>query len=289
MAGSREIKSKISTVKNTQKITRAMQMVAASKMRKAQQRVMASRPYAEKILEVIRHVASAQSEYKHPFLVKRPEKRAGYIIVSSDGGLCGGLNSNLFREVLRHMKRKSEQAVEIDLCLIGLKAEVFFRRFGGNVIAEATRLGDAPSMMSLIGVIKTLLDNYKEGKLDAIYLAYNVFVNTMVQRPIILPLLPLLPETTQEVTTKKHRWDYIYEPEAKSLLDLTLTRYVESQVYQSVVENIACKQAAQMVAMKSATDNAGKILDGLQLAYNKARQAAITRELSEIVAGAEAV
>lgn len=291
MANSREIKTKMGSVKNTQKITRAMQMVAASKMRKAQARMFASRPYAEKIKQVVRHVASSQSEYQHPFLQDREEKRVGYIIVSSDGGLCGGLNSNLFRDTLKHMQTKSSKGIEIDLCLIGAKAEAFFNRFGGNVVAEAAHLGDAPKIIDLVGVVKTLLDSYREEKLDAIYLCYNVFVNTMVQKPTILHLLPSLPEkdeTEDQKEKETHRWDYIYEPDAKTLLDLTLTRYIESQVYQAVVENVACKQAAQMVSMKSATDNAGKIIDALKLAYNKARQAAITQELAEIVAGAEA-
>lgn len=297
MAGSREIKTKINTVKNTQKITRAMEMVAASKMRKAQQRMQATRPYAEKIREVIKHIAEAQPEYKHPFLVQRQEKHIGYIIVSSDGGLCGGLNNNLFRDTLRHMKQKSQAGIKNDLCLIGAKAEIFFKRFGGNVVAEASHLGEKPKLIDLVGVVKTLLDSYREEKLDAIYLCFNTFVNTMVQQPTIIRLLPSLSGEEEtagvkaEVDKEKaaHHWDYIYEPDAKKLLDLTLTRYVESQVYQAVVENVACKQAAQMLAMKNATDNAGEIIDQLKLAYNKARQSAITQELAEIVAGAEAV
>jgi F-type H+-transporting ATPase subunit gamma len=296
MAGSREIKTKINTVKNTQKITRAMEMVAASKMRKAQQRMQATRPYAEKIREVIQHVAEAQPEYKHPFLVQREEKRIGYIVVSSDGGLCGGLNNNLFRDVLRHMQKKSQSGIKNDLCLIGAKAEIFFKRFGGHVVARASHLGEKPKLIDLVGVVKTLLDSYREEKIDAIYLCFNTFVNTMIQKPTITRLLPSLSDgegvakdKQKESDNKKHHWDYIYEPDAKKLLDLTLTRYVESQVYQSVVENVACKQAAQMLAMKSATDNAGEIIDQLKLAYNKARQSAITQELAEIVAGAEAV
>ncbi|MAZ78068.1 MAG: F0F1 ATP synthase subunit gamma [Legionellaceae bacterium] len=294
MAGSREIKTKINTVKNTQKITRAMEMVAASKMRKAQQRMQATRPYAEKIRQVIKHIARAQPEYKHPFLVQREEKRIGYIIVSSDGGLCGGLNNNLFRDAIKHMKHKSEAGIKNDLCLIGAKAEVFFKRFGGHVVAKAAHLGEKPKLIDLVGIVKTLLDSYREEKLDAIYLCFNTFVNTMVQKPTITRLLPSLSEeevskASDETKKEKHHWDYIYEPEAKQLLDLTLTRYVESQVYQAVVENVACKQAAQMIAMKNATDNAGEIIDQLKLVYNKARQAAITQELAEIVAGAEAV
>ncbi|MCP4473555.1 MAG: F0F1 ATP synthase subunit gamma [Gammaproteobacteria bacterium] len=292
MAKIREIKTKIHSIKNTQKITRAMEMVAASKMRKTQQRMMASRPYAEKMLQVIQHIATASLEYRHPFLIERPLKRAGYIIVSSDSGLCGGLNNNLFRTVIKDMAKRSQQGVEIDLGLIGVKAETFFHIYGGNIVAVATHLGDMPTINDLLGVMKAMLDHYRDGKIDAIYLCFNTFVSTMLQQPTIHSLLPLI-STSGELTPGSagaaERWDYIYEPDAKQLLDLTLTRYIESQVYQAVLENVACKQAAQMIAMKNATDNANEIMDRLKLAYHKARQATITQELAEIVAGTEAL
>lgn len=287
MSQAREIRTKIGSIKNTQKITRAMELVAASKMRKAQERMAKARPYASKIRKVIKHVAGAHVEYKHPYLEKRKEiRKVGYIVVSTDRGLCGGLNINLFRALLTDMKQWNDQGVGIDLCAIGRKAESFFRRIGGNVIAVVNHLGDAPDIQNLIGVVKVMLDRYDENELDLIYIASNEFVNTMKQKPVIRQLLPL-PEESSE--TMGH-WDYIYEPDsARDLLSLLLVRYIESQVYQAVVENLASFQAAQMVAMKSATENAGELIKELQLIYNKARQAGITREIAEIVAGAAAL
>jgi len=289
MPNAREIKTKIRSIKNTQKITRAMEMVAASKMRKAQDRMRRSKPYAEKIRDVIRHLASAHPEYKHPFLEVRPIKRAGYIIVSTDRGLCGGLNSNLFRLAIQNMRDFSTQGIESDLCVIGQRGEAFFRSTGGNIIAHASHLGDAPGIEQLIGIVKVMLDAYLEAKIDALYICYNQFVNTMTQKPFKLQLLPIVPSEEDKVETKKTHWDYIYEPDARKLLNRLLKNYIESQVYQGVIENIACQQAATMVAMKNATENAGKIIDDLNLAYNKARQASITREISEIISGADAV
>jgi F-type H+-transporting ATPase subunit gamma len=289
MALAREIKSKISSVKNTQKITSAMEMVAASKMRKAKERMAKSKPYAEKIRDVIHHLAAAHPEYKHPFLEVREVKRAGAIIVSTDRGLCGGLNTNLFKTALKHMRDLDKQGVETDLCLIGNKADAYFKRIGGNIVGTANHLGDAPAIEHLIGVVKVMLDAYMEGKIDALYIYYNEFVNTMTQKPLKIQLLPIVPEEGRLAESKKHHWDYIYEPEAKPLLNRLLKSYIESQVYQGVIENLACQQAATMVAMKNATENAGQMIDDLQLAYNKARQAAITQEISEIISGAEAV
>jgi F-type H+-transporting ATPase subunit gamma len=287
MAGAKEIRTKISSVKSTQKITSAMEMVAASKMRKAQDRMEATRPYAEKMRQVIGHVALANPEYKHPFMHARPVKRIGFIIVSSDRGLCGGLNSNLFRRMVRELREHRDAGTEVEFCTIGTKALGFFRRVGGQVSAQATHLGDAPHIDDLVGTVKVMLDSYTRGEIDEIRIAYNEFVNTMTQKPTIEPLVPLPPgENAEEL---KHHWDYIYEPGAKDVLDGLLTRYIESLVYQSVVENSACEQSARMVAMKSATDNAGDLIDELQLIYNKARQAAITQEISEIVSGAAAV
>ena len=287
MAQTREIRGKITSVKSTQKITRAMELVAASKMRRAQDQMARSKPYSIKIRKVISHLAAATSEYKHPYLQKRDHvKRIGYIVVTTDRGLCGGLNVNLFRTLMKDMQQHSEQDVEIDLCLIGRKGEVFFKRFGGNVLGSAEHLGDAPEVKDIIGVITIMLKAFDEGTLDAVYVATNDFVNTMVQKPVIRQLLPLQPD---EKESKGH-WDYIYEPDdARELLTLLLVRYVESQVYQAVVENIACEQGARMVAMKSATDNAGEIIKDLQLVYNKARQASITQEISEICGGAAAI
>lgn len=287
MAGAKEIRTKISSVKSTQKITSAMEMVAASKMRKAQDRMEATRPYAEKMRQVIGHVALANPEYKHPFMHARPVKRIGFIVVSSDRGLCGGLNSNLFRRMVRELREHRDAGTEVEFCTIGTKALGFFRRVGGQVSAQATHLGDAPHIDDLVGTVKVMLDSYSRGEIDEIRIAYNEFVNTMTQKPTIEPLVPLPPgENAEEL---KHHWDYIYEPGAKDVLDGLLTRYIESLVYQSVVENSACEQSARMVAMKSATDNAGDLIDELQLIYNKARQAAITQEISEIVSGAAAV
>jgi F-type H+-transporting ATPase subunit gamma len=286
MAGAKEIRTKIQSVQNTQKITRAMEMVAASKMRKAQERMRSARPYAEKMRHVIEHVAAAHLEYRHPFLVERPAARVGFIIVSSDRGLCGGLNNNLFRTLVGEMDRLGEEGVERDFCVIGNKATAFFRRFGANIVGSATHLGDTPSVDSLIGTVKVMLDAYSEGRIDRLYLVYNAFVNSMTQRPTVEQLLPREASAESEV---KHYWDYIYEPESQEVLDALMRRYIESLVYQGVVENVACEQAARMVAMKAATDNAGNLIGELQLAYNKARQAAITQELSEIVGGAAAV
>ena len=287
MAAAKEIRTKIASVKNTQKITKAMEMVAASKMRKAQERMLAARPYANKIHNVIRHVGQAHPEYHHTYLTGREEiKRIGLIIVSTDRGLCGGLNSNLFREVLRRMKEWNNQDIELDLVIIGAKAVGFFNRIGGNIVGQATHLGDEPSIESLIGTVKIMLDAFTEAKIDQLYLVSNNFINSMTQTPVIEQLLPVKPSEEEEL---KHHWDYIYEPEAKEVLDQLMQRYIESLVYKGVIENIASEQSARMVAMKSASDNAGKLIDELQLIYNKARQAAITQELSEIVGGAAAV
>ncbi len=286
MAGAKEIRTQIGSIKNTRKITSAMEMVAASKMRKAQQRMAATRPYAEKMRNVIGHLFHAHPEYKHTFMIEREVKRVGYIIVSSDRGLCGGLNNNLFRKLFREMKQFRDDGVEIDFCTIGNKALGFFNRFGGNVVSQATHLGDTPHIEDLIGTVKVMLDAYSEGKIDRIFIAYNDFVNTMTQSPTIEQLVPIASTLEEEL---KHHWDYIYEPDSKEVLDNLLGRYVESLVYQAVVENGACEQSARMVAMKAASDNAGSLIDELQLIYNKARQAAITQEISEIVSGAAAV
>lgn len=287
MATAKEIRGKISSIKSTQKITRAMELVAASKLRKSQNRMALSKPYATKIKQIIGHLAHSSAEYKHPFLQKRDEiKRIGYIVVSSDRGLCGPLNSALFRKVLAHMTAQEKSGVEIDVCPIGGKAMALFKRVKSNVIAYADHLGDKPDLADLIGVVTTMLNAFSEGKLDAIYICANDFINTMKLEPYVNQLLPLEADENEKL---EHHWDYLYEPDAKQLLDALLRRYIESQVYQAVIENNACEQAARMVAMKSATDNAGQIIDDLQLVYNKARQAAITQELSEIVSGAAAV
>jgi len=286
MAVGKEIRTKIGSIKNTQKITSAMEMVAASKMRKAQDRMEATKPYAEKIRSVIGHLAMGHTEYKHPYIIEREVKRVGFVLVSSDRGLCGGLNTNLFKKALVEMKKLQEQDIELDLCLIGSKAGAFFNRFGGNIVAKTHGLGDSPTVTDLIGTVKVMLNAYDEGRIDQLYLVHNEFVNTMVQDPQIVQLLPV---EKQQEDQLKHHWDYIYEPDAKELLDVLLVRYIESQVYQGVVDNIACEQASRMVAMKAATDNAGDIIDELQLIFNKARQAAITQEISEIISGAAAV
>ena len=287
MAGGKEIRTQIASIKGTQKITRAMEMVAASKMRRAQDRMQASRPYAEKMINVIEHLAHARPEYRHPFMdTGREEKRVGYLIVSSDRGLCGGLNSNLFRLLVKDIKDKQEQGIEVDFCTIGNKALGFFKRFGGNVIAQATQLGDSPHIQSLIGTVKVMLDAYGQGRIDRIYVAFNSFVNTMTQKPLIEQLVPIHAEPEKELG---HHWDYIYEPDSRDVLENVLGRYIESLVYQSVVENGACEQSARMVAMKAASDNASDLIDELELIYNKARQAAITQEINEIVGGAAAV
>ena len=286
MAAGKEIRTQIASVKNTQKITKAMEMVAASKMRKAQDRMRAARPYADKMRNVVSHIAHANTEYHHPFLVERDVSRIGLILVTTDRGLCGGLNGNLFRQALREFQAWEAEGKEIDLCIIGNKGIGFFSRIGGNIVGQASHLGDAPPLEELIGTVKIMLDAYHEGTVDRVYLVFNEFVNSMTQTPTFEQILPLVPEDPDDL---KFHWDYIYEPEAPEVMDQLLTRYVESLVYQGVVENIACEQAARMVAMKSASDNAGKMIDELQLVYNKARQAAITQELSEIVAGAAAV
>jgi len=287
MAGAKEIRTKIASIKSTQKITGAMQMVAASKMRRAQDRMDASRPYAEKMLQVISHLYHASPEYRHSFMyAERERKRVGYIVVSSDRGLCGGLNSNLFRKLVNEIKDQQKLGVEPAFCTIGSKALGFFKRFGGNVMAQATQMGDKPHVEDLIGTVKVMLDAYESGEIDAIYVAFNEFVNTMTQKPTIHQLVPIRAE---KIASIEGRWDYIYEPDARSVLDALLIRYIESLVYQSVVENGACEQSARMVAMKAASDNAGSLIDELQLVYNKARQAAITQEISEIVGGAAAV
>ena len=286
MAGAKEIRTKIASIKNTQKITSAMEMVAAAKMRKAQDRMQATRPYAEKMRNVIGHLHQAHPEYQHSFMQDREIKRIGYIIVSSDRGLCGGLNNNLFRTLAREIKSHRDSGIEVTFCTIGKKALAFFRRFGGKVLGEITQLGDAPHIGDLIGTVKVMLDAYEDGEVDRVYVVYNRFINTMSQLPTIEQLVPITSEQDKEL---RHHWDYIYEPEAKDVLDDLLGRYLESLVYQAVVENGASEQSARMVAIKSASDNAGNLIDELQLVYNKARQAAITQEISEIVGGAAAV
>ena len=286
MAAGKEIRTKISSIQSTQKITSAMEMVAASKMRKAQDRMQLGKPYARRMRSVVGHIANAAPEYQHMFMEKRDIKRVGYIVVSTDRGLCGGLNINLFKATVKSMKEWDDQGIEIDLSLVGAKATAFFGSYGGNVTAAVRDLGEEPSIADLIGGVKAMLDAYEEGKIDRLFLVSNQFVNTMTQEPAVEQLLPLEAEESEEM---KHHWDYIYEPDAKELLEGLLTRYIESQVYQAVVENGACEQAARMLAMKNATDNAGDLIDDLQLIYNKARQAAITQELSEIVSGAAAI
>lgn len=289
MAAGKEIRTKISSVKNTQKITKAMEMVAASKMRKAQERMQSARPYAEKIRNVIAHLAQANPEYQHTYLREREEiKRVGLIIITTDRGLCGGLNANLFREVLRQMRAwQKEEGKELDLSIIGNKGIAYFKRLGGHIVAQTSGLGDAPMLDDLIGTVRVMLKAYEEGTIDELHLVYNEFVNSMTQKAKIEKLLPV-DAAVDEQKELQHHWDYIYEPDAEEVLDELLMRYIESLVYQSMVENIACEQAARMVAMKSASDNAGKLIDDLELIYNKARQAAITQELSEIVSGAAA-
>lgn len=289
MGVGREIKTKIGSIKNTQKITGAMEKVAVSKMRKAQASMQLSGPYAAKMLQAIDHIGKSTSEYRHPYLLPNEEpKSIGYFVVTTDRGLCGGLNTNMFKLLLREMSEWRKKGCEISLCTIGIKGEMFFRRYGGNVLAHARHIGDSPSIKDLIGVVKVMLDRYDAGEVDRIYLASNEFENTMVQKPRVQQLVPIQrPETEKE---KEERvWDYIYEPDSKVLLDALLSRYIETLVHQSVIENIACEQSARMVAMKNATENAGDLIDELQQIYNKARQAAITQEISEIVSGAEAV
>jgi F-type H+-transporting ATPase subunit gamma len=281
VAGAKEIRTKIKSVKNTQKITRAMEKVAMSKMRKAQERMQHARPYAEKILRTVGHLAQATPEYKHPFLVEREAKRVAVLVVSTDRGLCGGLNMNLFRTIVRTVREWKDKGIEAEFGVFGNKGLAFFKRVGGKVVASAGHLGDKPHLDQLLGTVKAVVDAYRNGEVDRVYLASNQFVNTMTQKPTVRQLLPL--------TNSSFPWDYIYEPDARELLDTVLNRYIESQVYQAVIENAASEQSARMVAMKAASDNAGKIINSLQLAYNKARQAGITKELAEIVGGAAAV
>ncbi|MDG4550251.1 MAG: F0F1 ATP synthase subunit gamma [Candidatus Contendobacter sp.] len=287
MAGAKEIRTKIKSIKSTQKITKAMEMVAASKMRKAQDRMRAARPYANKIRNVISHLAHAHTEYRSPGLVEREVKRVGLIVVSTDRGLCGGLNTNLFKATITAMQQWRNRNVEIDVCTIGTKAFQFFRRLKGNIVAHVAHLGDTPRFEDVLGPVKVMADAFAEGRVDAVYLVYNEFVNTMSQKPKIEQLVPVTTEVKEAAPS--HRWDYIYEPDPKELIELLLRRYGESVVYQALVENVACEMASRMVAMKSASDNAGALIDELQLIYNKARQASITQELAEIVGGAAAV
>jgi len=289
MPGVKEIRVKIASFKSTQKITKAMEMVAASKMRKAQDRMRATRPYSEKIRRVLGHLSHANPDYKHPFMVEREAKAVGFIIITTDRGLCGGLNVNLFKTTLAAIRDWQKQGASVSLCLIGSKGVQFFKRLAGvSTLATVTHLGDRPHAADLIGTVKVMLDLYKEGKVDRLFVVNNEFVNTMSQKPEVRQLLPVATSAEDEGKLQK-MWDYIYEPTAADLLDGILMRYIESQVYQGAVENVACEMAARMVAMKSATDNAGKLIEELQLIYNKARQAAITKELSEIVGGAAAV
>ncbi|HAK50642.1 MAG TPA: F0F1 ATP synthase subunit gamma [Gammaproteobacteria bacterium] len=286
MAGTKELRKQIASIQNTQKITSAMEMVAASKMRKAQERMARGRPYSDHIRSVIGHVANASPEFKHSLMIEREVKRLGYIIVTTDKGLCGGLNINLLKAVVNDVKTFVDKDIEVDLCLIGNKGAQFFRSYGGNVVAASNHVSETPAISDLIGSIKVMLDAFEEGQVDKIYLANNVFINTMTQVPTIRQLVPLDPD---EDTELKHRWDYIYEPEARQLVEGLVKRFIEAQVYQAVVENGACEQAAKMIAMKSASDNAGEMIDELQLIMNNERQSAITQELSEIIGGAAAV
>jgi F-type H+-transporting ATPase subunit gamma len=287
MAGAKEIRTQIASIKSTQKITKAMEMVAASKMRKAQDRMSSGRPYTDRIRKVIGHLAKATTEYHHSYMQNREVKRVGYVIISSDRGLCGGLNNNLFKAVINELKNWHQQNVDIELALVGKKAVAFFKSVGGKVSTTVDGLGDAPTVQKLIGSVTVMLDAFESGHIDRLYVVYNRFVNTMTQKPEIVQLLPL--ENAGEQDSLRSTWDYLYEPDAKELLDGLLKRYVESLIYQAVMENNACEQSARMIAMKSSTDNAGELIKQLQLIYNKARQAAITQEISEIVGGAAAV
>ena len=286
MAGGKEIKTKIGSIKNTQKITNAMEMVAASKMKKAQERMEQSRPYADAIRNVIGHIAQGNLDFTHPYLEEREVKRVGYIVISTDRGLCGGLNANEFKAVLRDVQQWDEKGVEVNFAAVGSKATSFFKRIAGSLTSQASNLGDKPSVNDVIGTVAVMLKAFDEGKIDRLFLVYNKFVNTMTQEPVINQLLPL---PKSDAAKRDYAWDYVYEPDAKTILNTLMKRFVESQVYQGVVDNTASEQAARMVAMKAATDNAGELIDDLQLVYNKARQAAITQEISEIVSGAGAV
>ncbi|MEG9499441.1 F0F1 ATP synthase subunit gamma [Mannheimia indoligenes] len=288
MAGAKEIRTKIASVRNTQKITKAMEMVAASKMRKTQERMSASRPYADSIRKVISHIAKGNIEYQHPFLISRPVKKVGYLVVSTDRGLCGGLNINLFKTVLNELKEKDDQGIKSELSLVGNKSISFFNPMGLEIKGHINGLGDTPTMENLVGIVNGMVKAFRDGEIDEVYVVYNRFVNTMSQKPTVQKLLPL-PELENDSLGQTGSWDYIYEPSPQALLDSLLVRYLESQVYQAVVDNLASEQAARMVAMKAATDNAGNLINELQLVYNKARQASITNELNEIVAGAAAI
>ena len=288
MAGAKEIRTKIASVRNTQKITKAMEMVAASKMRKTQERMSASRPYAETIRKVISHIAKGSIGYKHPFLTPREVKKVGYLVVSTDRGLCGGLNVNLFKTVLNELKAQKDKGVSVRLGLVGNKAISFFQNMGIEIKAQVNGLGDTPAMEDLVGIVNGMVNAYREGEIDEVHIVYNRFVNTMSQKPTVQQLLPL-PALENDNLETKGSWDYLYEPNPQVLLDSLLVRYLESQVYQAIVDNLASEQAARMVAMKAATDNAGNLINELQLVYNKARQASITNELNEIVAGAAAI
>lgn len=285
MAGLKEIRSQIGSIQNTKKITKAMEMVAASKMRRARERMDASRPYATKMRQVVSHMANGHLEYQHTFIKERETvKRVGYIIISSDRGLCGGLNTNLFKKALQSIAEWKEKDVDVDIAVFGNKALASFKRYG--IVAECTGLGDQPSIKDMFGTIKVMLDAYEEGRIDRLFLVENEFVNSMTQSPTVSQMIPIVPSDEEEI---KYYWDYLYEPESKEVIDMLMMRYIESLVYQGVVENIACEMSARMIAMKSATDNAGDMIDKLKLVYNKARQAAITQEISEIVSGAAAV
>ncbi|MDP3516169.1 MAG: F0F1 ATP synthase subunit gamma [Pseudohongiella sp.] len=286
MAGGKEIRGKISSINNTRKITSAMEMVSASKMRKSQERMALGKPYATHIRNVIGHVANANPEYRHVYFTTREVKRVAYIVVSSDRGLCGGLNINAFKAAVKEIAAWRKKDVGVEFCAVGAKAATFFNSYGGKVVASIRGLGDAPELSQVIGAVKVMLDKFTAGEIDRLYLVNNTFVNTMTQKPVVSQLLPLQPSEDKSL---KHHWDYIYEPQPESLLDGLLNRFIETQVYQGVVENIACEQAARMLAMKNATENAGELIEKLGLIYNKARQASITQELSEIVSGAAAV
>lgn len=289
MSGAKEIRNKIKSIQNTKKITKAMEMVAASKMKKVQESMGRSRPYSEKIKDVIKNVGEGVLEYKHPYVVSRNEKNIGVIIISTDKGLCGGLNVNLFKHFMKYLLEFKDKKIGIKAVIVGRKAEVFAKRVGLNVVGSITNIGDKPQVSDLLGIIKIIIDLYMSKDVDSVYLLYNKFINTMSQCPIYEKVIPIQRKVFGDSNTKRKYWDYLYEPEPEKLLELLMKRYIESLVYQSVVENIACEQAARMVAMKSATDNAGELIDTFKLMYNKARQASITQELSEIVAGAEAV
>ncbi len=286
MASAKEIRTKIKSIQNTQKITKAMEMVAASKMRRAQERMVATKPYAQKMREMVAHIAAANAEYRHSYLVDRPVKRVGVIVVSTDRGLCGGLNVNLFKRALGVLRDYEEQDIEVDVCLFGRKAGSYFKRLNCNIVSEASGLGDKPEINDIMGAVQVMLTAHAEGRIDRLLLIQNEFINTMSQQSETVQLIPIKAE---EDELKAKHWDYIYEPDAKDVIDGVMIRYMESLVYQGVVENVACEMAARMVAMKSASDNAGTLIGELQLVYNKARQAAITQEISEIVSGAAAV